>query len=128
MKAKELMIGDWVEYNNDTMEVIFNARVTEIGKDYIKTDHTGGDECFEDEIEPIPLTEEILEANEWKCYNTFNQYSHSAAPFELQKESGCWSARAEADEYGSSTFACIAYLHELQHLLKLVGIDVEIKL
>ncbi len=126
-----LQIGDWVEFNSEPMEVIFNCRVTEIGKDYIKTDKTGGDEIFKDEIFPIPLSEENLKENGWHCYNDYNTYTHDdgRVGFQLHGvEGGYFDVEVPAYEFGYGAFTSIRFIHELQHALRLCGIEKEITL
>lgn len=120
MNVNELMIGDWIEYNNETMEVIFNARVTEVGKGYIKTDHTSGDECFEDEVEPIHITAEILERNGWHFCGD-RRYSNNRITFELlQNADSGFTVLHPADEYGTATIGYVENVHELQHLIRIL--------
>lgn len=57
MDAKELMIGDWVmNTHNRKPEQVYEIRERMVMLDY-------NDLYDYDEIEPIPLTEEILKAN-----------------------------------------------------------------
>lgn len=60
MKQTELMLGDWV-YNTHSRQ---NERVEEIGSGLVMLAYN---DLYEyDEIEPIPLTPEILERNGFK--------------------------------------------------------------
>ena len=122
MEAKDLMIGDWVniaveEHNNPT-------RIREIGSFWVKV--------IKDEMEygnilvtPIPLTTEILEKNgfvydsEDKLFeDIYPRISMLYAQYRLV-ENGCIN-------YGEMSE--IKYVHQLQHALRLCGIDKEIEL
>lgn len=118
MKATELMIGDWVRRRwtcSDTgREVVKDSQVTEIRKNgetlyaWSKNGNIGRVE----NLEPIPLTTEILEKN---------GFINSVDVALFDRETG----RIESD------FVCAAkleYIHELQHALRLCGIEREIKL
>ena len=84
-----------------------------------------------DEIEPIPLTPEILEKNGWVKDGYF--YRH--------KELG-YMQLGELFEHASLVFTtkcgfsysirtsprCMKYVHQLQHALRLCGIEKEIEL
>ena len=61
MKNTDLMIGDWVHWQDHPTDAYqwANFQVTEMGADSIKTDFCG-DEFFYDELEPIELTPDIL--------------------------------------------------------------------
>ena len=103
MKANELMIGDWVNSYLDGHPIqLDNERFYTIIKGY------------NDGIEPIPLTSEILEKNggvkDSEYYN--NGYIVGNSIGLLIVEDGF--------EYGYIT---IRYVHEFQHLLRLCGLD-----
>lgn len=124
MKASELQIGDWVY---DTI-LKCNTQVEMLSLSGIRGD------CHdniwnEKTFEPIPLTAEILEKNGWTCFNTYHRYSHPKAPFDIrQQKNGGYTIEVDADEYGSAVFLFILYVHELQQVLRLCGIDKEIVL
>lgn len=133
MKANELMIGDWAIVHGPADQRF--TRKLDIG-----------DLSFFVEFEPIPLTPEILDKNgfRWtgggdstKMFSTpwgydgirYNLYVglkkktievHAAHP-ELRSES--WRKVNKV-----SLEVCGCYVHELQHALRLCGIDKEIVL
>jgi len=134
MEQKNLYIpGDLVKYNNDL------GKVTEIGtSDWYDGAYTCKLRFFSShnyftvgqcDIEPIPLTPEILEANGWEfteCHRDedgFEWYvfSNDRVSLDLHYYPQC---------KGFSVFACgeeilpgIKYLHQLQHLL--FGLELE---
>lgn len=127
MKAKELMIGDWVHIIPISKKVkphdsIVGA-LTRNPNDTISIEgfyegHFGWSVCEED-IEPIPLTEEILNANGFSLYS--DKYK---GVFKY----GCFLAQVSTCADLSTTyehdiiFEC-AYVHELQHALRICGMN-----
>lgn len=113
MKATDLMIGDWVKPScwNEQVILVGEGRVT-----------VNSDSYTDDEINPIPLTAEILNKNfradkQWGENGWFiNDHIHifweSIGVYHIQY----------------MEIVAIEYVHELQHALKLCGIDKEIEL
>ena len=112
LSAKDLMIGDWVNYRG-IYNKIAPADFDEHHKEWI------------DEIEPVLLTPEIL------CDN----FSSNPHWWFL----GCTDVKLRISKDGSSYTLYIAkkgvdvslkirYTHELQHALRLCGIEKEIVL
>ena len=146
MKAKELMIGDWVRidepdkyagatgqiqslmYNREDYVAYFNVFIQ--GKfGYVSRDVCG------DDIRPIPLTAEILEKNGFENIGDDT--------YQLE-EKPCWFwvdffRHTYGCEYDTSTYEYedderrlklygIPSVHELQHALRICGIEKEIEL
>lgn len=156
MKATELMIGDWVygctdPYSPDEEQKKFPVKVIriDIDGDIYTMGKSPSDDPYDYEwwnIEPIPLTPEILEKNGFKYdgsgqrsmmlmtphgvsgtrWNIYVGLKHktidvfSAPP--VEKSPG-W--RKHNKVYLE---VCGCYVHELQHALRLCGIDKEIVL
>lgn len=127
--AKDLMIGDWVIYNPN----VFIEDEYELPKDSYPTKISCGEDidlAFEDCYGPIPLTSEILEKN--FTFDHYGFYFFGGDYHEVHiKEcaNGLW--RVEADEIMSGLpiwKMFVSNLHELQHALRLCGIEKEIKL
>ena len=135
MKAEELMIGDIVRVNKDvSVKKGTIVKVREIDGDRRFQELTGCISCVAvddiDEmtagvwlayIEPIPLTEEILMLNFPKPYD-IRWY-----PEDDSKDVFC-IAWEEPIGLGYSMNLAIRYVHELQHALRLCGIEKEIVL
>lgn len=138
MKANELMIGDWVVYRGDAeytnpariegMDILANALITEDRED-----------VGFDGIEPIPLTAEILEKNGIKLeevgdngISTPSMWRHRFEKWVLRtqwKDTFIWYDRtAKYWHLHDMRAAKLLYVHELQHALKLCGIDKTIEL
>lgn len=129
MKATELMIDDWV-YRPDCYDRVKEIRTEGI----IGNDPLRGIVSIS-EVEPIPLTEEILRKNGW-------EYNDEDAKFFPQTWVGGGLKLQGADDGGyrivvtsdyddedtNSTPFILLYVHELQHALRLRRIEKEIKL
>ena len=122
MIAKSLMVGDWV-FTRGEIE-----QVTSIYDGYICTEHY--EDSHDYYFEPIPITPEILEKNGfvkqgfpgWEIYTEdFLILWRNDYPDVL--EIRCFNAA-----YGSFHRIHIIYVHELQHALRLCGIEKEIVL
>ena len=141
MKANELMIGDWVQklevgghYRKGQIKAIIDDNVDVATSDgEIHTLSVNG-------IEPIPLTGEILEKNGFKV----GHYLVGLAELPEYKmvnrkdlkdiEKNVITIRQSSNVLfdmqvgiGSHIFD-ITYVHELQHALRLCGIEKEIEL
>lgn len=123
VKATDLMVGDWVRITPYDIIDQVDCLLTE----YAVTSH--GDSCGQygyKDIEPIPLTSEILEKNGFR---------YSDLPFEcfyegdgLQIHGGNY-ADGHSNWYiicGINVAMNVTYVHELQHALKLCKIEKEV--
>ena len=126
MKANELMIGDWVLAIDTIGAKRCIALILEL-KDvpYLACGIWGEIHKYE-LLEPIPLTHTILEKNGFERLGT--DYILMNYPFGLTNPSA-------PDDYKDNYWLRVAaksvnikYVHELQHALKLCGIDKEITL
>ena len=153
MKANELMIGDWVWYNNQPHQIrqlgIFGENRD--GDDYpavcVGKPNGVGLILERNEIEPIPLTPEILEKNGWYHAKFDGSYGRKAMRIdgyyqdELPKgvDNALSFAQWSIDEkfmyhmleifmWVGSIHLKIEYVHELQHALRSCGIEKEIEL
>lgn len=111
LQAKDLMVGDWV-YAQDYPTKALPKKV--------KPEHFVRSLV---EFEPIPLTQEILEKNGWILEWGLEWNNDDA--IDLMAE---W----EDDRFwwflGDTPVVAINYVHELQHVLRLCGIEKEIEL
>lgn len=120
MKTTELMIGDWVQIQYRDKRV----KVTDIYDGKIYT--TAISPLMEDEFAPIPLIPEILEKNGLALDRMGNYFPEDKRyDLEISEIEGdiywtvCWG------DYGVLR---LRYVHELQHALRLCGIEKEIAL
>lgn len=145
MKTEELMIGDWVKTNPNggklTCGIKSNiAMVSEIGfsnSDGMYVSFVGiNGRYYDNELEPIPLTSEILEKNGFKEDSKTNgiYWRPDCRKFCIVKELDTWYFAFRilgktVDK--SSGYICISecnYVHKLQHILKDLEIEKEIVL
>ena len=151
MEAKELMIGDWIVYEGDTnydnpiriegMDIATKSLITSDRED-----------VGFDGIEPIPLTPEILEKNGLikdedrgkdfgQTYHILIPTGYEAHSFTVQvtiyKEPiqgvdvlfKCWGWIPPFNGALDDIHLCsLKYVHQIQHALRLCGIDKEIVL
>lgn len=128
MKATDLMVGDWVKYTLTGIP----ARVAGI----IKTSKESNIYAYvgtgnrlqginERDFEPIPITEDFLLKNGF-C-SKHNDLYYLGSGWYLDVEG---SAIGEFnDAYESPQFIeqfTVKYVHELQHILRLTGIEKEV--
>ena len=142
MKANELMIGDWVDFYHPyepEKKIVTRHRVTEIFECGLVGISNHPNPVHADHIEPVKITPEILEKNGFKPYIPEN---HLETVYACQDVS-----KAVADElyalwpYQDGSFYLLLrvdgkdmvrmdvhYIHQLQHALRLCGIDKNIEL
>ena len=130
MDCKDLMIGDLVQFDEDTC-VIDELRVDGMAVLVaMNTDLTSvdGDQVDVEELYPIPLNAEMLEKN------TIKMEGFTGWLYWLDLKEQCYVRKYD----GEYTFmykrgfadACIPieFVHQLQHCLKMFGISKEIVL
>ena len=133
MDIRDLQYGDWVLVNGTVNRIDYNLLHQMTAKDHINW-----------EIEGLPLTAEFLEANGFddvnKGIHSFARYIRSVAhPFGNQYGRNMQNITVDWREnnsdvyveqpYGRGNFqtkvtcADIVYVHELQHLLNVCGLN-----
>ena len=144
MKAKELMIGDWVRISHRN----------KIGKVY-RVDETNGNgngwaavidgDYHESDLEPIPLTSELLEKNGFERVpqpGCANPYHWMLEKYEEESDGLLFRIKAFNNPFRGmfvsidNPSACetisfgkqIEFVHELQHALRICEIELDIKL
>jgi hypothetical protein len=116
------MIGDWYWWEAEGKK--YHLQVT---KDTFKL----MDEDISN-FQPIPLTPEILEKNgilyeKQSYYYVIEDNKDLECTYYIyQTVQKDWAIGVDTGAYDCSVFARIKYVHELQHALKLCGIDKEI--
>lgn len=138
MKENEVMIGDWFRfrYTIDGKEIVHTFRVSriedELGEYYVWGDGFGR-MCYPKRLETIPITPEILEKNgfatirnditflEFSDDNVYMSYSYRG------KTGTCYLIVRRFSPFRDVEIeAKVIYIHELQHALRLCGIEKEI--
>lgn len=135
LTEKEIMIGDWVMYNPN----VFIEDEYEPSKEWFPTQINSGEDidlAIEGCYTPIPLTPEILEKN------GFTEIKGACPTFKIDiygylikvtfpkenKETNKGNPFLVIDSRPSYYSSECLYVHELQHVLKLLGIKKEIEL
>ena len=113
LSCKDLMVGDWVRIKMSQ----HNTKVTNIDANSVYTE--AAFPIRYDEIEPIPLTPEILEKN---GFVVESRYYHGNSLQYYVLVDGLW-----IDISGENYFeGKLEYVHQLQHTLKLCETEKEI--
>lgn len=129
LTAKDLMVGDWVTCSINNKYYKVSALTTDIeleGDRFIFYSR-----C--DDIEPIPLTADILEKNgfEYKeadetcATEAFHHWHLVGSRFAIDDDSW-WRSVKDGELHVKFGGFPLKYLHELQHALRLAGIEKEI--
>ena len=140
MKATELMIGDWLRYSPKSISMNNNYgglyRAEGVSQDTISLGAKNYRFVVSDkEIDPIPLTAEILEKNGFKYKTTdwdvvyegphYGKYNLKKFHVLIGKENVALASHYDYIGQGdvdAHVFAYINYVHELQHALRLCGL------
>ena len=127
IRAKDLMIGDWVNFMDGPKKVV------DVGSSRFCVEGFPNSLGFAD---PIPLTPEILEKNgftsELDC--DIKQYVSKDCRIILQDDDRFLNSQEKwyvhVDSLAMSTIGCceLTYVHELQHFLKLCKIETDLVL
>lgn len=130
MKTNELMIGDYIR-NKRTKDIVCVFEIDD-DRNVINNEPDGyysEKNIYIDDIEPIPITPEILEKNGWK-YNNYNNETEYDEEYYVNEDGFDIHINCEKFEVRciDSINIQLKYLHELQHALKLCGIEKTIEL
>ena len=132
MNANELMIGDWVKCEDKT------ARINQIEDILCMENENTSWFAYPEEVSPIPLTPEILEKNGFKkadfpgidnqhtwtlVLDTMYYVSLWTRNLHDNADEG-WTFKAETSQVNGGLL--LNAVHELQHALRLCGIEKEI--
>lgn len=122
IKAEDLRIGDLVRYEKNIITV--QAVHTNYEEGFINDKYNVGYNCHD--LDPIPLTPELLEKNGWERDKLVPYiYGHEAHNIEVictpNSEWMCVTFKGD-------TIHRIKYAHELQHILWALGLDANLKI
>ena len=122
MKATEIMVGDRLAYRGQY--AAFDFRVEQVTKHKIGYHAEPGENRMHylrlHEVQPIPITPEILERNGIRYQFGMPWYQGGA--------DGAFEFRYRSDDGSTQVQVPVRYVHELQHALRLCGIEKEIEL
>ena len=120
MKAKGLMIGDlFKDYKDSIVRITSLEGCGELAG--VENDF----ECntfVTEYLNPIPLTPEILEKNDWSLIEGGEYYHHDGVPFVIDTEQIGGTNPDLYCSYNNYVALCINFVHELQHAFRLCGL------
>jgi hypothetical protein len=120
--VRDLMVGNFVKDKNGEIMLVGKVHRESVA------DKWGGI-AFDDEIEPIPVTIEILESIGFKedtALVKFYRYWHKDCKYKLDVDEGYtnsgkrWSVHIDNDVCNTIGSGEFAYLHELQNLVRVI--------
>lgn len=133
MKVNEIMVGDLFSFNGNKYKI---EDIYKRGAIHVEDYPEGGRAEFItdfilEELQPIPLTDEILEKNGWELCDDNAKFFPGTwvGSILLRKEEGGFRILAVSDyddEDTNDTPFIIRYVHELQHAMRMCGINKEI--
>lgn len=120
LKISDLSVGDWVRYRDREWQVCSIYQFTgEVGL-FRKDSQIC--ESIED-IDPIPITPEILETNRWERNDEDEYMEYYGDPTSnIAHTKGTFHYRVNSPEVSVVCY----FVHQLQHALRLAGVDKEI--
>ena len=138
MKPNELMTGDYIMLYEDIYII------EEISsKGWAHLIYNDGSECrvplstdyILGELTPVPLTPEILEKNGFKfyCTDVFEEWRSKDKRITIHDEEypnsfNKWAVHVDTEDMRTMGYFEITHVHELQHALRLCGINKEVKI
>lgn len=131
LNPKELMLGNWV-YESERSQ--FPMKVVNIDKDMVYLDFEGNEGGIFDgrmeDICPIPLTEEMLLKNEFiKEQSSFQTQFYENFPVgEDFVFVNLFSERGFFEMFFLDGFKEIKYVHQLQNIITIAGIEIDFKI
>lgn len=132
MKVEDIQIGDWVQNPLGAPYQVLAIHFYKINGDGdgyygIHLKNKGAEARLEIyDLHPVPLTPEILEKNGWE-HKWWWVHPSTCICFQ-EKITGDFRVMPNTECDKRDWFATIKYVHELQHLYKICGIDKEIVL
>lgn len=122
LHTKDLMIGDWV-MTPDGPNQVYKILDNEIWVG----DFKASARLFEGDFQPIPLTPEILEKNGFRKLVTYctEKWVCDNLRLNVYGSGETWRFCADTNRNENSVIY-VHFIHELQHALRLCGIEKEI--
>lgn len=140
IRVEELSIGDWlqarmVRWDYEDLDITPPMRVAEISSDEVMLQLGSVKHyAFVDDLQPIPITAEVLEKNGWKLSKS-NWFEFEDGEWKINiwiGKSKCNIEISQKREIYAFTYADIqvvkSNINTLQHALRLAGVDKEITL
>lgn len=143
LKISDLSVGDWVRYRDREWEVCSIYQFTE----EVGLFRKGSQICESiEDIEPIPITAEILGANGFILQkDSFNTYEYTTLLGKMLRTTRVHLDAPQCinvflhdttiergyyhrEKISVSILKDVVYIHQLQHALRIAGVDKEINL
>lgn len=133
LKISDLSVGDWVMVNDNPRKISVLANVwdgsNEVLVGYVAYVYSNGHNVVFykpiEKVKPIPITAEILEKN--RIHKTYEDDNYA-----IFRGDGLWAVKYSDGDWELSIppvgHVDIRYIHQLQHALRLAGVDQEITL
>ena len=112
MEQNKYIPGDWVKYIGTNVPRY--VQIWQVRENFLFLESGYGIVNFS-EVEPIPLTPEILEGIGWKWSEEHEEFASSSSKIAIYPESDYYVI--------SDLYVKIRYAHQLQHLLFGLGLD-----
>lgn len=122
MNTSELMIGDWVKFNNSDLA----HKVIAIAGKSIKVDKVHW--YYANKFRPIPLTPEILKKNGLNLIRGETNCFDEDRCYRVELTLGTDGTTRWTINLNEYNILPLSYVHQLQHVLRLCGIEKEIVL
>lgn len=122
MTATELKIGDLVYFQDNSNP----CRIDEINSQFVDSYHSG--RCYICDLKPVFLTDEILEKNGWRYSKDISSWlsNSTGVKYGIYSNDEGYKFTFGLGEY-DKCIVCITYVHELQHILWVLGFDDNLK-
>lgn len=116
MDVKDLMVGDWVEFEGEFRQINTIPSDEEVTFE-------GTIEKYASDCNPIPLTSEILEKNGFeRVFDYYGMHWHN----DILQFFDIYGDNERGFIIEDHALIRCKYVHEFQHLLKLCGVTKEI--
>lgn len=130
LKISDLSVGDWVQDKNGIYAKVIGIENWSDGY-FLNIELHGVNVGVTPlaSVHPIPITAEILEKNGFeRSTSQFIVYHTDKVWISYDKPSATWSVTMYINDFTSNLHANILHIHQLQHALRLAGLDKEINL
>lgn len=134
LKISDLSVGDWIQIDEGSTPVSIKSIHSGSGQDYVIVNDNFYDEgiiVFAYAVKPIPITPEILEKNGFEKREGCLWYNPHIKCGCYRFGSTYWDIRIKYKNrgYRPTRIAIdnILHIHQLQHALRLAGIEKEIE-
>jgi hypothetical protein len=132
LKISDLSVGDWVYYDKGNTPYSIRSIYRTGRQDCVVLNDSVFPEGvigFVGRLIPIHITAEMLGKNGFeRSTSQFIVYHTDKVWISYDKPSETWSVTMYINDFTSNLHANILHIHQLQHALRLAGVDKEINL